>query len=192
MFFDAFVIVVLMIACVLTAIGVLTIRDRIDEAFRWRSEMPERVAAVALAQERRLLTPDWAYYERHLQRAVPEAIRGLYRDCELILSGGFQYDESHYISSFGAIDSLSLLETRDLIGVDVISLASSDGDILYLRPGRDESDAIYITYHDGGDTSELAPDAEFFVQRLREKFAIERAELAAVNDDGRMSRFGVG
>lgn len=168
MFFDVLAIVLLMVACLLTAVGALTIRDWIDEAFRWRRETPERLAAVPLAQERRLLTPDWAYYERHLQRAVPEAIRELYRNRALILSGGFQYDEIHYISSFEPIDSLALLETRDFLGFDALPLASSDGDIIYLRPGRDESDAIFITYHDGGDTSELAPDAEFFLQRLRE------------------------
>jgi hypothetical protein len=190
MFIDVLTIVLLMAACVLTAVGVLTILDRIS----WRRDMtPERLAADRLAQERRLLTPDWAYYERHLQRAVPEAIRELYRDRDLILSGGFQYDETHCITSFEPIDSLALLDTRDFMGFDALPLASSDGDIIYLRPGRDESDAIYITYHDcaGDDTSEFAPDAEFFVQRLRERFAVGRAELAAANDDGRMMRFGV-
>ncbi len=193
MFFDVLAIVLLMIVCLLTAVGALTVRDWIDEAFRWRRETPERLAAVTLAQERRLLTPDWAYYERHLQRAVPAAIRQLYCDRELILSGGIQYDEIHYISSFEAIDSLALLETRDFMGFDVIPLASCEGDIIYLRPRRDESDAIYITYHDfaGDDTSEFALDAELFVQRLRERFAVRRAELAAANDDGRMMRFGV-
>ena len=178
MLFEIFVIAPLMVICLLAAIGALAVRDWIDEAFRWRRETPERLAAVTLAQERRLLTPDWAYYERHLQRAVPEAIRQLYRDRELILSGGFRYDEFHDITSFEAIDSQSLLETRDFMGFDAIPLASSEGDIIYLRPGRDESDAIYITYHDcaGDDTSEFAPDAELFVQRLRERFAVERAE----------------
>ena len=192
MFFEILAIALLMmVAYVLAAVGVLTARDWIDEAFRWRRETPERLAAVTLAQERRLLTPDWAYYERHLQRAVPEAIRELYRDRDLVLSGGFQYDEFHCITSFEPIDSDSLLETRDFMGFDVLPLASSDGDIVYLRPGRDEPDVIYITYHDAGGTSELAPDAEFFLQRLRERFAIERAEMAAANDDGRISRFGV-
>jgi len=174
MFFDVLTIVLLMSACVLTAVGALMILDWIC----WRNETPERLAANRLVLERRLLTPDWAYYERHLQRAVPEAIRELYRNRELILSGGFQYDETHDITSFEPIDSLALLDTRDFMGFDALPLASSDGDIIYLRPGRDESDAIYITYHDcaGDDTSELAPDAEFFVERLRERFAVERAE----------------
>lgn len=85
----------------------------------------------------------------------------------------------HCITSFEPIDSLALLDTRDLMGFDALPLASSDGDIIYLRPGRDESDAIYITYHDcaGDDTSEFAPDAELFVQRLRERFATEFAEM---------------
>lgn len=72
MFIDVLTIVLLMAACVLTAVGVLTILDRIS----WRRDMtPGRMAVATLAQERRLLRPDWAYYERHLQRPVPEAIR---------------------------------------------------------------------------------------------------------------------
>lgn len=190
MFFDVFICALLLVVCVLTAIGALTVKDWIDEAFRWRGAAPERLAAQHLAQERRLLTPDWAYYERHLQRAVPDAIRQLYRDRDLILSGGFPYDELHDITSFEAIDSLALLETRDFMGFDALPLASCDGDIVYLKPGRDESDAIYITYHDhdgdGGEAHEFAPDAEFFVQRLRERFAVECAELAAGNGACRM------
>jgi hypothetical protein len=40
-------------------------------------------------------------------------------------------------------------------------------DLGYLRPGSTERDAVYILYHDGSDTEELAADVSVFVARIR-------------------------
>ena len=120
------------------------------------------------ACEARIANPDWTFYESHLQRPAPAALRELYSDRELVLTNGTEYDENHDISTFEPLDEAALVDTHEIFGFDVVPIANSDGDIIYLRPGPTETDAVFITYHDGGDTEQLAPDVSAFLQRLRE------------------------
>ena len=54
------------------------------------------------------------------------------------------------ISSFEPLDAQGLLDTRRIFGFDAIAIARSDSDDwIYLRPGREEADTVYITYLDG-------------------------------------------
>ena len=153
---------------VILAVGFCWLNDRFTSAMWRRRNPPEKLAADRRAYEARIASPDWAFYERHLQRSIPASLRELYSDRRLVLSNGTDYDESHYISTFEPLDEAALVDTHDIFEFDVVPFANSDGDIIYLRPGPTETDAVFITYHDGGDTEQLAPDVSTFLQRLRE------------------------
>jgi hypothetical protein len=59
-----------------------------------RKNPPEKLAAEFKALEKRLLTPDWAFYEAHLQRPAPAALRDLFADHPLVTSGDLKYSKS--------------------------------------------------------------------------------------------------
>ncbi len=147
---------------------ILWLRDRVNDA-RWRRHNPpEKIAAERRAYEERILHPNWEFYERHLQRPAPQALRDLFADHPLIVSQGIDYSEEECINAFGALDEQGLIESRPWLGFDAVAIATSDfGDPIYFRPGPAESDTVYVTHHDGGDTEELAPDVAIFLQRLR-------------------------
>ncbi len=150
------------------AVAFCWLNDRFTAAlWRWRNP-PEKLAADRRAFEQRLLRPDWEFYERHLQRPAPYALRELFADHKLLLANGCQYDDIHYISTFEPLDETTLVDAREWVGCDFVSFANSDGDSIYLRPGPSEPDAVFITYHDGGDTEQLAPDVSTFLQRLHD------------------------
>lgn len=169
----ALTIIVLIALFLVLPTSLLVLRDRIESAIWRHRNPPEAFAAERRAFEERLLSPDWDYYERHLQRPAPQALRGLFADHELIATQGVEWgDEEEIISSFNPVDSRGHAESREWLGFDAIAIASNDfGDTIYLHPGPTESDAVYITRHDGGDTEQIAPDVAMFVQRLRRDVA---------------------
>lgn len=150
---------------VLGAVGFCLCSDWfMNVAFRRRNP-PEKLAAEKRAYEERLLHPDWAFYERHLQRSAPPALRALYGDHNLLLSDERPYDEGHVIR-FCALDELARDECFSWLRLDAVPFANSNDDLIYLRPGAAEPDTVFITYHDGGDTEVLAPDFSTFCERL--------------------------
>jgi hypothetical protein len=118
----------------------------------------------------RLLRPDWEFYERHLQRSAPAALRELYADESLITIVGLKYSKKYDISTFNPIDGDWLLDTSDTIGCDIVAFANSDcGDPIYLRPGSTESDTVYISHHDEpGHIAVFADSVAAMVEMLRE------------------------
>ena len=147
---------------------VLLLRDRIESLLWRRRNPPEKLAADRLAYENRILHPDWDFYERHLQRPVPEALRELYSDHSLVVAQDLDCGEDEYISSFAPLDEQGLIETRPWLSFEAVSIATSDfGDPIYLRPGPSEPNAVYITCHDGGGTEQIAADVDAFLKRLR-------------------------
>jgi hypothetical protein len=98
-------------------------------------------------------------------------LRELLVDDQFIVSQLIEYGEDEVISTFNALDEQGLAESRDWLGFDAVAIATNDfGDLIYLRPGPSESDAVYITYHDGGgDSAQLEPDASTFVHCLRHR-----------------------
>jgi hypothetical protein len=147
---------------------ILLLRDGINRA-RWRrANPPEKLAADRRAHEERILQPDWAFYERHLQRPAPPALRELYADRALVTAQGLDSTDTDHISTFEALDEQGLLDTRPWLGFDAVAIATSDfGDPIYLRPGTSEADTVYITHHDGGDTEVFADSIAAMVERLR-------------------------
>lgn len=75
---------------------------------------------------------------------------------------------SEHISSLQPLDPAGLVETRDLLGFDVVPIADGEGDLIYLRPSPAERDAVYILYHAGSETEELADDVSIFVASVRQ------------------------
>lgn len=148
--------------------GILWLRDRVNRIRYRRRNPPEKVAAERRALEERLFHPDWEFYERHLQRPPPAALRELYADRALLTAPALDYDDGGVINTFGALDQQGLLDTREWLGFDVVAIATSDfGDPIYLRPGPSEPDTVYITHHDGGDTEVFAGSVGAMLERLR-------------------------
>jgi hypothetical protein len=148
-------------------VGILGLRDLVNRARHGRRNTPEKVAAERRAFEERLFHPDWEFYERHLQRPAPAALRELYAD-RALLTASLDYDEGEVINTFNPLDEQGLLDTGEWLGFDVVATATSDfGDPIYLRPGRAEPDTVYITHHDGGDTEKFAESVAAMLERLR-------------------------
>jgi hypothetical protein len=171
-FVGCYVIDILLIALMVLALFIgapvlfLILLNRVELALWRRRNPPEKLATDRRAWEERLLHPDWDFYERHLQRPAPKALRELFADDQFIVTQVIEYGEDEVISTFNALDEQGLAESRDWLGFDAVAIATNDfGDLIYLRPGPSESDAVYITYHDGGDSEqiELAPDISTFV-----------------------------
>jgi hypothetical protein len=168
---DALLIAALYLAglCLL-ALAILAVRDRIADALWRRRNPPETLAETKRRFEQRLLHPDWPCYERHLQRPAPDALRALFADPAILLSDRVIEVGSVRITSFEPIDARGLSDTRGWIGTDAIAFASCDGDPIHLKAGANEPDRVYITYHDGGETEELASDVAQFAAALRTGF----------------------
>jgi len=62
------------------------------------------------------------------------------------------------------IDAAALQENWVTPGI--VPFAYSEADPIYLKPGSTASNAVFITYHDGNDTVELAPSIEAFAREL--------------------------
>lgn len=150
------------------AAAILWANDRLSRA-RWRRRNPpEKLAADRRAFEARLLQPDWAFYERHLQRRVPPALRELYENRALLVARDLAYADGEIISTFEPLDGQGLRETKQWIGLETVAIATTGfGDPVYLRPGPSEADTLYVTYHDGGDTDVFAESVEAMVETIR-------------------------
>ena len=116
-----------------------------------------------------LLQPNWHFYEHHLRRPAPAALRALYADEKLITSTLLEYSDECSINTFEPLNESSLNEGAEDTAPPVVAIATTDfGDPIYLKPGPTESDAVYVTYHDGGDTEVLADSVSGFVDRLKQ------------------------
>jgi len=147
---------------------ILWLRDRSHRALRQRRHPPETLASDRRAYESRILRPDWGFYERHLRRPAPPALRKLYADRAFVTAQDLEYADGARISTFAALDEQGLFETRQWLGFDAIAIATTDfSDPIYLRPGSSEAETVYITHHDGGDTELFAESVDAMVERLK-------------------------
>ncbi len=159
-------------------IGLPSLMFSVLGRFSLRAEpSPEMLASERQIYEESLLRPDWTFYEHHLQRPIPAALRELYADRDLVTDGGFSYDKNIGIGSFEPLNEQCLLDTRDQVGTGVVAIATSDyGDPIYLRPGSGGPDKVYLTFHDGGETIVLADTVAAFLTRLRSARLSSRRE----------------
>ncbi len=151
------------------AIGLPSLWFALRGRFGLREEpSEEQLTAEDQAYEERLLQPNWEFYEKHLGRPAPAALRELYADEELVTSGVLECGDGKVINGFVPLDEAALLDTREELGCDVVAFATSDcGDPIYLRPGVSEPDTVYVTYHDGGNTEVFARSVGEILQKVR-------------------------
>ena len=143
------------------AILLLALKDRLSKAL-WRlRNPPEKLAAQRAALKSRLNSPDWKFYQQHLQRKVPEALCNAYAAAEIVTKPHYFSD---YYVTFCPIDPAAESENW-LPGI--LPFADSNGDPIFLKPGHAESEAVYIAYHDGSDIEQLAPSVEAFISGLK-------------------------
>lgn len=93
-------------------------------------------------------TPDWMFYKEHLGRPVPTAVIELFDGDSTSWQVSCLDDDdlSFLINSLSPIDERFLL-TRESTGFifDVLPFAlTDDGDPVFLKPGPEESDVVYI------------------------------------------------
>lgn len=119
------------------------------------------------AYERQLLAPDWTLVERHLGRPVPRALRELYANHRVLTATNLTFAGTA-INTFEPLTEGSLLDTADELGFDILPIATTVfGDPLYLRPGADGGETVYVTHHDGGDTAVFAESVAQLAAGLR-------------------------
>jgi hypothetical protein len=99
---------------------------------------------------------------------VPSALRELYADSALITRRDLRWSDDYTISAFEPLDDEAIRQAARALGLDAVPIATTDfGDLVYLRPGAAERDAVYLTHHDGGDTEILAESIQAMVSALR-------------------------
>ena len=154
---------------VVLPIVLLFLRDKIS-AFLWEKRNPqERLEAERKEYEIKILSPDWNFYEKHLSRAVPKKLKEMWSDSHLVTSGGFDYDEENWISTFNPLTEESLIEHKEVFERDIVPILTTGfGDPVYLKPGEAEKNRLYITFHDGGDTDVFEEDLDLFVKKTKE------------------------
>jgi hypothetical protein len=144
-----------------TAVLALMARDRFMAA-RWRKRHPpERIAEERRRHERRLVTPDWLFYGEYLQRPVPAALVSWFSNAAA-LTATYAFDD--HLVDFVPIDRDAVREAW--VVPRIVVFAESDANPIYLKPGQSTDDAVFITFHDGGDTEVLASSVEQFLANL--------------------------
>lgn len=121
---------------------------------------------------RRLLNPDFAALERHFGCTIPQAIRDLYADSELILkkdllirSGNEEFEIDYFTpADVEGAESWWPAEQRKFILAD-----TGFGDPYYVELSLTQPNPlpVYVLYHDGGDTFKVTDSLEEFVARCR-------------------------
>lgn len=159
--------IILMAVPAAAVIIILLLKDYLSGVLRRRHNPPEQIDAEL---RERLLHPDWAFYERHLQRPAPAALRELYSNIALITACESYRGQREGISSFVPLQEEHLLDTREELGHDIVPFATSGcGDPIYLRPGANEPDKVYIAYHDDpGNVEIFADSVAVMLQKARE------------------------
>jgi len=145
------------------AIAILLLKDLASRAIRRIRNPPAKLEAARRQYEARLLKPDWAFYEEHLGRPVPQVVVKLFADAERLFH---TYRFGDNFVQFAPLDAEGMAEAEWILP-GIVPFANSNGDPIYLRPGASEENIVHITYHDGGDTYELAPSIEQFMAQLQ-------------------------
>lgn len=163
-----FAILFLVGILVVLPIGLLFLRDRISDLIWQKRNPPKKLEAQRKELEKRILSPDWDFYERHLSRPVPLQLKELWAQSEIVTSGGFDYDEDNWVSTFNPLTEETLIEHKNVFEREIVPILTTGfGDPVYLKPGEGERNRLYITFHDGGDTEVFEEDIDLFVKKLK-------------------------
>jgi hypothetical protein len=155
---------------VVLPIGLLFLRDRISDLIWSKRNPPEKLEAERKEIEKRIIAPDWDFYQEHLSRPVPPQLKELWSDSDLVTSCGVDYDEDNWISTFNPLTKENLIEHKEVFDIEIVPILTTGfGDPVYLKPGSNEADCLYITYHDGGETAVFEESVDQFVKTLKAK-----------------------
>lgn len=130
-------------------------RKQIEHAHKKRRDFEALIAA-----------PDWASYESHLQRPVPQALRRLYSNHRLLLNRRDYLDTPGAVNSFLPFQQSELVSLHEKIGHDVVAIATGEHGAILLLPGSFMPDKVFMLYADG-EFDEIVPNVESFVENLR-------------------------
>jgi hypothetical protein len=183
------IIAVIGAVCFALGIAILVFRWMSWPLIRARQDAPR----LAAERRRRLASPDWGFYERHLGRPIPAALKDLYSDVEALnFRGSIEYSDelslaefarinhiavtqpvnaeqqSLYLSEFSPIDEKALEETREWLGLDVVAIAWCDGGAIHLRPGSSESDFVCFANDEICDSEAILPSVDELLLRVKD------------------------
>lgn len=154
-----------LLAVVALAIAICWLWDRVTRG-PWSQE----------EYDRRLLNPDFAALERHFECTMPQAIREFYADSELILKSDFLIRsrnapevEEFDIACFVPADAEQMETWWPPAERKFIIANSVCGDPYYVELPLTQPNPlpVYVLYHDGGDTFNVADSLEEFMELCR-------------------------
>ena len=162
---------------VLAAGVILWARDRLTAP---REPTPAELAAQERSYRARLLAPNWSALEAVSgPGSVPDALRELYQDRDLLLSTNLDVvdprlsdgDEAVWsIDRFCPADREALAEQWGELPRGSLTFAECDGDPYYVVLGGTRADGgpVYHLFHDGGETVTVASSLALFLACCRE------------------------
>ena len=161
-----------LLALVLAAGVILWVRDRLTAT---REPTPTERDAYERSYRARLLDPQWHVLETvRGSGPVPEALRQLYQDRDLVLSTDLDVVDPRLsgggeavwsIDRFCPVDRDALAGQWAELPRGSFTFAECDGDPYYVVLGTGGADGgpVYHLFHDGGETVTVAPTLATFV-----------------------------
>ena len=151
-----------------------------ERLFGRESRRAEQQRAEREDYDARLRAPRSEVVETALGRSVPAVLRELYADEALVTSGDLLVfdpgrtgdgEAAWNINQFTPADEEAIHPELESIPDGAFSFASNEfGDPFYVRLGElpDGDGRVFVHYHDGGDTEEVAPSLRVFLSWPRE------------------------
>lgn len=173
---DVLLAVGYLLALGLAAAVILWARDRLTAP---GEPTPAELAARDRTYRARLLAPNWSALEaRSGAGAVPDALRELYQDRDLVLSTNLDVVDPRLsggeeavwsIDRFCPADREALAEQWEALPSGSFTFAECDGDPYYVTLGSADADGgpVYHLFHDGGETVTVAPALAMFLACCR-------------------------
>jgi hypothetical protein len=165
-----------LLGLLLAAGVILWARDRLTGP---REPTGAELAARERAYRARLLAPNWSAVEATLKTGpVPDALRELYQDRDLLLSTSLDVVDPRLSGGEAAVWSIDRFcpADREAVGEweelppGSFVFAECDGDPYYvvLKSLGNDGEPVHHFYHDGADTVTVAPTLAMFLACCRE------------------------
>jgi len=172
---DFLIVAVVLGAALLASVLILVLVDRMGPPAPGAAEAePEPPARAHEEYWRRLVTPQYAEVEHRMGRQVPEEVRQVYADLELLAMEGFEVlhpetgEAEWYIEHFLPLDEAAL-EAAGPLDAGYLPFARGAERELYvvsLDQRREERCPVYLIFHEAGEPLRLADSLAEFVARV--------------------------
>jgi SMI1 / KNR4 family (SUKH-1) len=151
-----------------------------DRLFGGKARKDAARAAEWASHVAEVQRPRWDTVEALLGHPVPDVLRALYADRDLLASSqllvldpalGSEHDEAWWISQFTPADERALVPELESIPPGAFTFACNEfGDPYYVRLGElpDGDGPVMVHHHDGGDTELVAPSLRAFLSWCRQ------------------------